>query len=121
MTDIKTITCLKELEERRELEYDVVIFTVKEEISKYNVRYYFLNLKKGTNNVIFKLLKISENEITEIAEKTYGYERQGGGDWPESKMGDFPALTRLVKELYLIIEERKPVYTKFTRFEIMEI
>ncbi|KKM04412.1 hypothetical protein LCGC14_1764530, partial [marine sediment metagenome] len=37
------------------------------------------------------------------------------------KYEDFPALTRLVKELYLIIEEKEMTFTKFTRFEIMEI
>ena len=41
--------------------------------------------------------------------------------WPETKIDNFPALTRLVAELYRIIEERKSKFTKFTRFEIMDI
>ena len=109
-----TITCLRELEEKRELEFgDIVIFTVNKEILKYTVYQYFLSLDKIYNDTIFKLLKIDKYEI---AEKTYGY--KVNGSWPNSKSNDYPALTRLVKELYRIIE---PTYTKFTRFEIMEI
>ncbi len=124
---MSTITCLKELEEREKLDYeDIVKFTIKEKLLKYKVRGLFLqNLSKGNlNDEIFKILKIDK---WEIAEKTYKYEpinkktRKDSTQWPETKSRDFSTLTRLVKELYLIIEEQKPVYTKFTRFEIMEI
>ena len=111
------ITCLKELEKRGTLQLeDIVEFTIKKEILKHDVRPWFLNLKDITNNEIFKVLNIDKYKL---AKKAYGYRACGDGAWPESKTDDFPALTRLVKELYLIIE--KPIYTKFTRFEIMEI
>ena len=120
MTDIKTITNLKELEERKELQLDdIVIFTIKKEILKYYVYSKFLN-HDVHNNRIFDILELNKNDKDKLAEKIYGYEINSG-DWPESKKNDFPALTRLVKELYLIIEKREKVYTKFTRFEIMEI
>ncbi len=126
-----TITNLKELEKRGELENnDVVIFTVKKETIKYKVVFNYLhNLKSPTtgkyNNEIFKILELDK---VKIAQKAYGdipvdpisipepY-------WPSIKEENYPALTKLVKKLYLIIEEQYPakVYTKFTRFEIMDI
>ncbi len=123
MTDTKTITCLKELEK---LEFgDIVEFTIKKEILKYEVKSWFLNIIRDNdfdykmNEEIFRILGINKNKI---AEKIYRYPLNGnGGDWPNSKANDYSALTRLVKELYLIIEEREPKYTKFTRFEIMDI
>ncbi len=121
-----TITCLKELEERGKLEYeDIVKFTInKKQIIKYRVvHHYLLNTKNDPhkNDEIFKILRIDK---VELAEKAYKYKLTNAklwieGYWPQLKSHNFPALTRLVKELYLIIEE--PVYTKFTRFEIMEI
>ncbi len=115
------ITCLKELEERRELQNnDIVKFTVKnKEIIEYNVWLSFLNTTDN-NNKIFKILEISDIDKYKLAEKIYGY-KPTKDQWPESENNDFPALTRLVKELYLIIKKREPVYTKFTRFEIMDI
>ncbi len=107
------ITCLKESKERRILQLDdIVEFTVKEQIIKYKVWQKFLNRLNKDNNEIFEILEIDK----------YKY-KTNSGNWPDSKKNDFPALTRLVKELYLIIEEQHPikVYTKFTRFEIMEI
>ncbi len=113
---------LKGLEDKKELQFDdIVEFTVKEKIIKYIVKYdHLLNKdhKRGKlNNEIFRILKIDKYKI---AEKAYGY-KQKYGMWPCSKNEDFPALTRLVAELYIIIEKRKIVFTKFTRFEIMEI
>ncbi len=120
---MSTITCLKELEEKGKLEHsDIVEFTVKEQIKKYIVKHNFLQDKSFCDNAkIFKILEINKSEIVE---KAYGYKENndlGPGQWPYSENDDFPALTRLVAELYLIIEEREPVCTKFTRFEIMEI
>ena len=119
------ITCLRELEERGELKTsDIVEFIVKEQIIKYNVCYSCLsNRDNFPFDYIFDILKIDKYKL---AKKAYRY-----GDvisyssknscWPVSKHNDFPALTRLVKELYLIIEEREFKFTKFSRFEIMEI
>ncbi len=113
------ITCLKELEEKGELtEIDIVKFTVKKQIIKYSVCYTCLSLiNSGYNDKIFEILKINKYKLTE---KTYGY-KANSGMWPSSEYRDYPALTRLVKELYSIIEEPVKGYTKFTRFEIMEI
>ncbi len=119
------ITCLKELEERRILELeDIVEFTINKEILGYKVQTKFLmHTIDSQNDYIFNILKI--NKIN-IAEKTYRYKIDNefsyyNDFWPYSKKDDFPALTRLVKELYRIIEEKEFKYTKFTRFEIMEI
>ncbi len=110
------ITCLRELEEK-----DIIEFTVEKQIIKYHIcnkcLFDHINNNVNDNNKIFRLLKIDKYDI---ATKAYRY-KSLAGVWPSSRENDYPALTRLVKELYKIIEERKPVYTKFTRFEIMEI
>ncbi len=118
------ITSLKELEEKGILEYgDIVEFTVKETIVEYRVsENYLYNYSSNHNDKIFRILEIDKFKL---AEKIYNYKPFNidsifsDVNWPETKNKDFFALTRLVKELYLRIE--KPVFTKFTRFEIMEI
>jgi len=118
---MSTITCLKELEEKGILELnDIVVFYFKEDIIEYIVKEDYLNCKFYKNDEIFEILKINKNKI---AKKTYNYKTdiENKGFWPESKINDYLALTRLVKELYRIIEERKPKYTKYNRFEIMDI
>ena len=117
MTEINN---LKELEEYGKLkDEDIVIFTIEKEILKYKVNERFLhNINHNIyNSEIFTILKINKKEITE---KTYRY-KTTHGDWPCSKYRDYLALTRLVLELYRIIKEQKPVFTKFSRFEIMDI
>ena len=120
-----TITCLKELEEKGTLEYkDIVEFTIKEQIIKYKVLNFYLSNIKGNvydNDEIFKILEIDKIITTEKAYncKIINISAFDPGYWPQLENRDFPALTRLVAELYRIIE--KTVYTKFTRFEIMEI
>ncbi len=118
------ITCLKELEERGELKTrDIVEFIVEKQVIKYFVCLSCLSNRDNLSySYIFDILKIDKNKL---ARKAYRYNNYIGHSlknscWPVSKMDDYPALTRLVKELYLIIE-REPVYTKFTRFEIMDI
>ncbi len=117
---MSTITNLKELNKRKCLKYeDKVIFTVKEQKITYEVKETFLSNKNNSNNKIFMILNIDKSII---AEKTYGYEtRSMTSDWPTSITSDFPALTRLVRELYIIIEEKEPKYTPYNRFEIMDI
>ena len=119
------ITCLKELEEKGTLEFkDVVIFTVKEKEIEYNRQKNYLYTYNNYNDKIFRILEINK---WEIAEKAYRYKpfnidsSFSDVNWPESEVEDFSALTRLVEELYRIIEKKKPVFTKFTRFEIMDI
>ncbi len=129
MSEDKTITCLKELKEKKELQKgDIVKFTVKGQIIQYEVGYLHLKNLKTENTIkyndeIFKILNLDKNKLTK---KIYKYEPNNSknclaGYWPQIKNHDFPALTRLVAELYRIIEKREPIFTKFTRFEIMEI
>ena len=96
------ITCLRELEERRELEFrDKVYFTIKEESLEYEVEHTYLHNTGSHNDRVFKLLDINKNELVESA---YGYTPTDGGDWPFAKEDDNAALTILVRELYKIIE-----------------
>ena len=118
------ITCLKELNERKYLEIDdVVEFTINERIITYIVRNVYLNISNEENNdEVFRILDIDKDKM---AEKMYGYKEfkiyPRLNYWPEIRKDDYPALTRLVRELYIIIEEKEPKYTKYTRFEIMDI
>ena len=118
------ITCLKELNKRKYLELDdIVKFTINEKIIEYTVQIDYLlnNNINYDNDEIFKILELDKNKM---AEKAYGYKPTNSTSnifhWPEVD-NDLPALTRLVKELYKAIEERKPKYTKYNRFEIIDI
>ena len=114
---MSTITCLKELN-KRVLEYeDIVIFAINEQVISYTVRMNHLQNNNYLNDEIFDVLDIKSYEL---ATKTYGY-TVSKGSWPSSKYRDYPALTILVKELYTIIEEKEIKYTKYNRFEIMDI
>jgi len=123
------ITCLKELTKRKCLEYgDIIKFIINEEIIEYRVRSNWLGKvrykKDKHNDEIFRILDIDKFKM---AEKEYGYKSPNINslnadiNWPETVREDYPALTRLVRELCIIIEERKPKYTKYNRFEIMDI
>jgi len=123
------INNLKELEERGCLELgDIVNFTVNKEIIGYKVKtlshraYLCSNGNTGSNCVIFEVLELDKFKM---AERVYGYKPVNSYDttkvWPETRKEDYLALTRLVKELYKIIEEKEIKYTKYNRFEIMDI
>ncbi len=117
------INNLKELEQKRTLEIgDKVYFTIRGEIVKCTVYRQYLNVEAGCNDKIFDILNINKEEL---AEKAYGYPLPiKDGYWPFSNKDDYPALTRLVKELYKIIEEKYPteVYTPiYSRFEILDL
>ena len=123
------INSLKELEERGCLELgDIVNFTVNEEIIGYKVKglsnrtYLCSHVTCGSNCIIFEVLELDK---LKIAERAYEYKISFfyifEGAWPETRKDDFPTLTRLVKELYKIIEEKEIKYTKYNRFEIMDI
>ncbi len=125
---MSNITNLKELKEHKELKlYDKVIFTINEEKIEYEVKGTYLkdlssNNYLSNNDKIFRILKLNKNKL---AEKAYKVKRTGNPEndnyWPETKGEDYPALTKLVRELYTIIEEKEPKYTKYNRFEIMDI
>ena len=119
------ITNLKELEGYKELkEGDVVIFTINEQIIRYTVNDQFLCIYEKDNDEIFRILDIDKNKIAGKAyeyKASYRLDSHSDVNWPEPKENDFSALTRLVKELYLIIKEREIKYTKYNRFEIMDI
>jgi len=124
---MSTITSLKELEEKKILEYgDIVEFTVKKEIIKYKVCCNHLWDKDWdkhkNNNRIFEILKINKKKIIEEAYKYKPIKySEHNRYFSEYKIDDYPAITKLIKELYTIIKEKEIKYNKFTRFEIMEI
>jgi len=125
MSEKIIITCLKELNERKYLEIDdIVKFTINEQIITYIVKnvYLFISSNGKNNDEVFRILDIDKDKL---AEKMYGYKEfkiySRLNYWPEIREDDFPALTRLVRELYTIIEEKDKVYTKYNRFEIMDI
>lgn len=121
------INNLKELEERKTLEMnDTVYFTVGEETIEYVVRGVYL-LNSSSDNFNNRIFEILERDKEKIAEKAYGYPPTNlSGNtsnlWPQTKDDDYSALTRLVKELYKIIEEKKEVYIPIlTRWELLDL
>lgn len=121
------INNLKELEGRGELkEGDQVYFTVGEKIIVYHVNRWFLrntDQSDRNNSAVFDLLKLDDNAKYKLASKAYGC-KVTDGYWPINYANGYPALTRLVKELYKIIEEKYPkeVYTPITsRFDILDL
>ena len=89
-----------------------VIFTIKDKNYKYEVCTAFLKEENSYNDKIFVHLKL--NKLT-FADDAYGY-TSGNGNWPESRSGDFAALTRLVEALFpycdKVIVDGKIVYSK---------
>ena len=73
-----------------------VVFTIKSKKYKYEVWRSFLKEENSYNSQIFLDLKLDK---IKFANSAYGYDSDGG-DWPESKSGDFAALTRLVEALF---------------------
>ena len=78
-----------------------VIFTIKDKNYKYEVCTAFLKEENSYNDKIFVHLKL--NKLT-FADDAYGY-TSGNGNWPESRSGDFAALTRLVEALFPYCDE----------------
>ncbi len=125
---MKTITCLKELKERKELQYeDEVTFTIEEKILKYKTHpkllYIIDNNFTTYNSKVFDILEIDKTKKHEMAAKAYGYKSKTGL-WPETKTGDYAALTRLVKEIYIKIEGPPPESEPdpiLSRFEILDL
>ena len=90
-----------------------VIFTIKDTDYIYTVcTEYLIIQEQSRNDKIFEDLGL--NKI-KFCSDCYGYD-QNGGDWPESKFGDFAALTRLVEALFpycdKVTVDRNIVYSK---------
>ena len=74
-----------------------VIFTIKDKNYIYIVYSQYLCIKNSDyNDQIFKDLKLDKFKF---CSDYYGYE-SGRGDWPESKDGDYLALTKVVEALF---------------------
>lgn len=101
------ITNIKDLEKYTLGLWDRVDFSIDGEVLHYEVNNNHLNGSRISNNAIFDKLGISPfDKRIDYASSIYGY-RSGGGAWPESKEGDYVGLTRLVKALYELIENKK--------------
>ena len=91
-----------------------IIFTIKDKNYIYTVYSEHLCIKNlEYNDQIFKDLKLDKYKFFS---NWYGYE-PGVGSWPESKTGDYLALTRVVKALFPYCDEvtvdGNIVYSKF--------
>ena len=74
-----------------------IIFTIKDKNYIYTVYSQHLCIRgSGYNDQIFKDLKLDKFKF---CSDCYGYE-PGKGDWPESKNGDYTALTKVVEALF---------------------
>lgn len=91
--------CLADLQGKT-LEYGDIVYLKG---IRYTVQSRFLKEEYVNNDKIFDVLSISSKE--EFATNAYGYDCYGGA-WPECNRNDYEALTRLVIELYKIIEEK---------------
>ena len=81
---------------------DKIIFTIKDKNYFYTVYSQHLCIKgPGCNDQIFKDLKLDKFKL---CSDCYDYE-PGKGDWPESKNGDYIALTKVVEALFPYCDE----------------
>ena len=99
---------IEELEEYGTLKFDdIVVFTIKDEKIEYIVQNGYCVYENKYNDYIFEKLGIPRTEKNEFAKKYYGYNPKDGfaSFWPECKISDYDALTRLVRALYLKIEK----------------
>lgn len=79
---------------------------------RYGVRTCFLHSPGGVgNSAVFDALSIPEGNMHILAADAYGYANLGG-DWPQSRYGDYEALTRLVLVLLAFIEGEEVVSIK---------
>ena len=90
-----------------------IIFTIKDKNYIYTVYSQHLCIRSsGYNDQIFKDLKLDKFKF---CSDCYGYE-PGKGDWPESKNGDYAALTRAAEALFPYCDEvtvnNEVVYSK---------
>lgn len=98
-----TYKCYDDLKHESLEEYDKVYFYFNGKELNYEVRSRFLSSRDGDNSKIFDLLKINKQEFTS---KAMGYQCDDG-QWPEYKPHDYLAATKVVLELYKLIENIK--------------
>lgn len=83
---------------------DTIYFYINGKQLKYSVQSdHLCNMFRCNNAEIFSILGIKKEDFCRWH---YGYE-PNGGEWPSCKIGDFAALTRIVKLLYLEIAHKK--------------
>ena len=83
-------------------EWQKVVFTIKDKIYTYEVFSSYLSSRDPhPNDQIFKDLKLDKYKFFS---NCYGYE-PGVGSWPESKNGDYFALTKVVVALFPYCDE----------------
>ena len=117
---------LKELNELgRDLKInDIICFTTTgKEIYKYGIYDYNASNEAGSNEKIFTVLGLNEEEKYKLATKCYGYEA-GDGSWPCYKLNDFKAVERLIREIYRLLDDDSMIDPKdkiLSRFEILDI
>ncbi len=113
------ITNLRELGERREVKlWDTVYFGN----FRYNVEKTYLEVRNfSQGDAIFKYLGLSDEEIFELADSSYGYKSGRTGYWPYYKLNDFCAAKRLIVEVYKSLEDKREKERIKNRFSILDI
>ena len=66
------------------------------------IKNYYVSFNHIDNDIIFKLLDISDKET--FCDKYYGYESERDCDWPEYKFRDIAAVTRVINALQAMIK-----------------
>lgn len=86
------------------LQYDDIVYFIYNNITYiYEVKKEYLSNIRRCNDTIFVDLRLDKRHV---ATEAYGYSC-GEGQWPESKISDYAALTRLVIFLFEEIEKRE--------------
>ncbi len=116
-------------------EWDWIYFTTKDKVIKYKVIGHmsggcFLNYYDNYNNaIIFNYLDLNMNDRYQLAKKYYRYtaiDVLSVNSWPECKFNDFPALERLIREIYKRLGDNSteildPKNMITSRFEILDL
>jgi len=86
-----------ELKDKTLKKDDEVLFTLKDHtVLRYSVKREYLNNTGGLNSDIFRKLGLNKNKF---CKKHYGYSPKGG-NWPQYRIYDYEAATRVVLALY---------------------
>jgi hypothetical protein len=86
-------------------------FVVLDDV-RHEVRHRFLWASSGNNSAAFASLGMNDDKSKyTLASKVYGYQTVGG-DWPESRVEDYEALTRLVLVLFAFLEGETEIEVK---------